>query len=42
LGYEKYFDYVIENENLKKAKEKAINIIESELYKEINDGSSSN
>jgi guanylate kinase len=42
LGYEKYFDYVIENKNLEKAKEKAINIIESELYKEINNGSSSN
>ena len=42
LEYEKYFDYVIENKNLQKAKEKAINIIESELYKEINNGSSSN
>ncbi len=42
LGYEKYFDHVIENENLEEAKEKAIKIIESEIYKEINNGSSSN
>jgi len=42
LNYEKYFDHVIENDNLEHAKEKAINIINSELYKEINNGSTSN
>lgn len=42
LDYEQYFDHVIENDNLDHAKEKAINIINSELYKEINNGSSSN
>lgn len=41
LEYEKHFDYVIENDNLEHAKEKVLNIINSELYKEINDGSSS-
>lgn len=42
LEYEKYFDYVIENDNLQQAKENAINIINNELNKEINNGSASN
>jgi guanylate kinase len=41
LNYEKYFDYVIENDNLEHAKEKAVIIINSEIYKEIENGSSS-
>lgn len=41
LDYEQYFDHVIENDNLEHAKEKAENIINSEIYKEINNGSSS-
>lgn len=42
LSYKDKFDYVVINENLEKAKQKVLEIIENEMYKEIKNGSPSN